>query len=61
MKDFSSIEQFKRLMPRDSSERTPVELATILMFMLTVVPVLTFVAKSPHLLSLLRVSQVGQD
>ena len=50
-----------RLMPKDSSGKTLVEVAMILMFMLKVVLELTFAERNQHLSSPLRASQEDQD
>ena len=61
MKDFNSNKLLRKLMTKDSLERTLVEVDMISMFMLLVELELTFVVKSLLLSSLSKVSQGAQD
>ena len=61
MRDFNSNKLSRKLMTKDSLERTLVEVDMISMYMLLVELELTFVVKSLLLSSLSKVSQVAQD
>jgi hypothetical protein len=61
MRDYNSNRLLRKLMRKDSLERTLVVVDMISMFMLLVELELTFVVKSLLLSSLSKVSQVAQD
>lgn len=61
MRDFNSRKLLLRHMPRDSLERTQVEVDMTLMSTSMEELELTFVVKNQHLSSLLKESQVAQD
>ena len=60
-RDYKLRRLYMRLMPKDSSGKTLVEVAMILMFMLKVELELTFAERNQHLSSPLRASQEDQD